>query len=283
MSGPSEVAVLSGVILDAGLKASVVLGCASALSLALQRASASVRHAVWAASLLCLPVLPWVAFQRGPEIAVDTPWVLQLWVIGAGLAASRLLLGLLRLLWLRLGARPGADGVLYHPRLRGPVTWGLLRPVVLFPTAAATWPASKRAAALAHERAHIARRDWAVHMGAWAVCVLFWFHPAVWLARRRLAQEAEHAADDAVLAQGVRPSDYASLLVAMAQRGTPRAALGVAHSPVAQRVHAVLATRSRSPRRWPVWLLAVLLAGMSLPALGAWPSWTAPQDTLTCQ
>lgn len=287
MSAPGELAVLSGVILDAGLKATLVMGAASALSLLLGRsgawASASVRHAVWAASLGCLPVLPWMAHRRGALIAVDAPWVFQLWAVGAALAAVPLLLGLLRLAWLRREATPGPGGVLYHPRLAGPVTWGLLRPVVLLPAAARDWAGPIRDAALAHERAHIARRDWPVHIAAWCVCVLFWFHPAVWLARRRLAQEAEHAADDAVLAQGVRPSDYASLLVGLAQGGQPRVALGVARSPVGQRVQAVLGTRSRGSRRWPIWLLALLLAGLSLPALGAWPTWTAPQDTLTCQ
>lgn len=283
MSGPSEVAVACGALLDAGLKATVILGVAGGLSVALRRSSAAVRHALWAAAIACLPALPLLAAQRGPEIAVDAPWVLQLWALGAILAGLPLVLGMIRLLWLRYTAKPGPDGLLYHPRVRGPVTWGLLRPVVLFPAAAATWPAEKRAAALAHERAHIQRKDWAIHVVVWAICALFWFNPMLWLARRRLSIEAEHAADDAVLKQGVRPSDYASLLVAMTQTGTPKAALGVANSPVGQRVHAVLQSRERSPRRWPVWLLAGLLAFAALPAWAAWPTWSAPPDTLTCQ
>lgn len=283
MSGPTELSVLTGVLLDAGLKASLLLGAAGGLTLLLRRSSAAVRHAVWAASLACLPVLPWIAAQRGPEIALDLPWVLPLWGLGTSLAALPLLFGLLRLAWLRWTAETGPEGLLYHPGLKGPMTWGLLRPVVLFPAAAATWPAAKRAAALAHEHAHVARRDWAVHIAAWGVCTLFWFNPLVWLARRRLAMEAEHAADDAVLAQGVRPSEYASLLVALTQSGTPRAALGVASSPLGQRVHAILEPRTRSARRWPVWLLALVLASFSLPALASWPTWSAPQDTLTCK
>jgi beta-lactamase regulating signal transducer with metallopeptidase domain len=163
------------------------------------------------------------------------------------------------------------------------MTWGLLRPVVVFPERAETWPEEQLQAALAHEQAHIERRDWAVHIAAWAVASLFWFNPLLWLARGKLAREAEHAADDAVLAKGVRPSDYASLLVSLTYAATPRAALGVSSSLISQRVHAVLEPRPRSARRWPVWVLSLLLLGLALPALGAWPTWAAPQDTLTCK
>ena len=165
----------------------------------------------------------------------------------------------------------------------GPITWGLLRPVIVLPAAAGAWTEAQRAAALAHEQAHVARRDWAVHLGAWVVSALFWFHPLVWLARRALVREAEHAADDAALAQGTRPSAYAELLLALAGTPGPRAALGAAPSLLGQRVHAVLDGRSRSARRWPAWVVAGVLGGIGLPALGAWPTWApTPEAELTC-
>jgi hypothetical protein len=47
--------------------------------------------------------------------------------------------------------------------------------------------------------------------------VLFWFHPLVWVAVRKLREERERACDDAVLALGARPSHYADDLLEIAR------------------------------------------------------------------
>ena len=46
---------------------------------------------------------------------------------------------------------------------------------------------------------------------------IYWFHPLVWIASRRLGLEAEHASDDAVL-RGADATVYADQLVALAGR-----------------------------------------------------------------
>lgn len=283
MSGPTELSIAAGVILDAGLKATAVLGVAWGLNTLLKGRSAAARHALWTASLASLPALPLLALDRGPSLALDLPWVLWAWGIGAAAFSSPLLVGLLKLAWIRRSAQGDAQGHLYSPHLHSPVTWGLLRPIVVLPESARAWAPELLSAALAHEQAHIRRKDWAVHVLAWCISALFWFNPLVWLARHKLAQEAEHAADDAVLSQGVRATDYASLLVSLARCRPPTMALGIGHSQISLRVHAVLEPRPRSPRRWPVYAAALTLALLALPALGAWPTWSAPPDTLSCK
>jgi hypothetical protein len=57
-----------------------------------------------------------------------------------------------------------------------------------------------------------------VHGFAWLACALYWPNPLVWRAASALRREAEMAADDAVIASGVRPSDYAELLVGLARQ-----------------------------------------------------------------
>jgi beta-lactamase regulating signal transducer with metallopeptidase domain len=285
VSGPAELAVLSGIIADASLKATLVLALGWGGSRLLGRASAAQRHAVWAATFAVLPRLLGVAGTRGPALALDAPWIVAVWAAGFVLALSPMVGGLVALSRLRAGATadPDRPNVLHSDAIASPITWGLWRPVVLMPSAAATWSRAERDAALAHERAHIARHDWAVHLAAWALCAVFWFHPLVWLARRALIREAEHAADDAVLATGVRPSDYAALLLSLSRAEPPLAALGAASSWVGDRVRAVLAVRPRSPRRWPVGLLALGLAAPSIPASGAWSAWTTPEAAQTCR
>ncbi|MBC7788818.1 MAG: M56 family metallopeptidase [Anaerolineae bacterium] len=100
----------------------------------------------------------------------------------------------------------------------GPVTWGWLHPVILFPTAAAAWPAEQKRAALMHEMAHVARYDYLTQLLASIACGVYWFHPLAWNAARRLRSESELACDDRVLAGGTAPTDYATQLLGVARQ-----------------------------------------------------------------
>jgi Zn-dependent protease with chaperone function len=75
---------------------------------------------------------------------------------------------------------------------------GLLRPRLVLPSGL---PGSLEPVALdavlAHELAHLARRDTLWQVLASALLVASWFNPLAWLAYRRLADEAEAACDEA--------------------------------------------------------------------------------------
>lgn len=133
-----------------------------------------------------------------------------------------------------------------------PVTWGLVRPVVVLPGDFGDWDRRHRHNALLHELAHVERGDWAVQTLARVACALFWFHPLVWVAAHRLALEAELACDDRVLAAGAPSATYAEQLLTLAKRarltrmpvaGTPMARPGQ----LAQRIHSVLQPRPGRP------------------------------------
>lgn len=284
MSGPTTLAIASGVLVDAGLKATAVLALGAVGVRLARRGSAAQRHAIWASTFAVLPALLVAGVLRGPAIAIDTPWVATVWGLGTAVSLATLAAALRDLARLRRAAvpDPGDPRVLHTPALSGPLTWGTWRPVILLPAAAATWSATERAAALAHERAHVARHDWAVHVGVRVVCALFWFHPGVWWARRALVDAAEHAADDVVLASGTRPSDYAALLVRLARSARPTVALAAGPSAVGRRVRAVLDVRPRSARRGAVAVAALALGLATSVAVGTLPLWTAAPATLTC-
>ncbi|HSU15788.1 M56 family metallopeptidase [Longimicrobium sp.] len=113
-----------------------------------------------------------------------------------------------------------------------PMTWGIVRPVVLLPAEAEDWDEERRTVVLAHELAHVRRWDpltqWIAHLSL----ALFWFHPLVWMAARRMREEREHACDDAVLSIGTRPVAYADHLLdivrSLGQAEGPAAALAMA-------------------------------------------------------
>ena len=90
-----------------------------------------------------------------------------------------------------------------------------------------------------------------MHIVARSVAALYWFHPMVWSAWRRLCLEAERSCDDAVV-MNEEKTDYADQLVALAQRmaATPvQPMLGMANrSDLSTRVTAVLDDRMRRGR-----------------------------------
>jgi uncharacterized protein (TIGR03435 family) len=91
-----------------------------------------------------------------------------------------------------------------------PGVFGIHRPVLFLPAGILdrlTRP--QLAAVIEHELSHVRRKDnltSAIHM---CVQSIFWFHPLVWWLGYRLIDERERACDEAVLAFGGPPRDYA--------------------------------------------------------------------------
>jgi HEAT repeat protein/beta-lactamase regulating signal transducer with metallopeptidase domain len=102
-----------------------------------------------------------------------------------------------------------------------PMTWGTRHPVVLLPAAADGWSAERRRVVLLHELAHVARRDCLLQTLAALACALYWVHPGVWYAARRMRAERELACDDRVLAAGTRARSYAAHLLEVARAFRP--------------------------------------------------------------
>lgn len=179
-------------------------------------------------------------------------WAVGIWAAGGILLLARLLCGVARIWWVERRASELADarwtsltdGLARRLRLgrmvtllRGehasvPMTWGIVRPIVLLPAEADEWSEERRTVVLAHELAHIRRWDaltqWIAHL---AVAV-HWYNPLVWAAARRLRQEREQACDDAVIALGARPAEYADHLLdivrSLGNASGPAAALAMA-------------------------------------------------------
>lgn len=107
--------------------------------------------------------------------------------------------------------------VMESPLVAAPLTAGLLRPVIVLPVDWRGWPSSKLEAVLAHENAHISRRDPLISLIAQLNRAVFWFHPLAWWLARTIAVSAEHACDErAVLAAGDARS-YARVLLEFAE------------------------------------------------------------------
>jgi HEAT repeat protein/beta-lactamase regulating signal transducer with metallopeptidase domain len=128
-----------------------------------------------------------------------------------------------------LGARPNAR-IVISDRAAMPFTYGLLRPTIVLPASAEEWTAERRRSVLLHELAHVRRRDLLTNAVVQLACAVYWFHPLVRLASRRVRIEAERACDALVVAAGTRPSDYAGdlLEIARTMRSSATAAVALA-------------------------------------------------------
>ena len=135
-----------------------------------------------------------------------------------------------------------------------PLTWGIIRPQILIPADAETWPTDQQRAVLLHELAHVRRWDWLTQTIAHMCCAIFWFNPLVWVADRRMRPERERACDDHVLTNGCWATDYASHLLEIARISrlsvfAARAAVAMAQpSWIENRLRVILST-DRNRRR----------------------------------
>ena len=125
----------------------------------------------------------------------------------------------------------GRVPVLAAPGLEGPVTIGVLEPVVLLPPSfAARHDDDAIRAALGHELAHVRRRDFAANLAHESALAPFCWHPVVRHLRRRLDETREMACDELASERLLEPRRYAKSLLAVASGITgsaPAPGLGV--------------------------------------------------------
>jgi len=160
-------------------------------------------------------------------------------------------------------------------RVEMPFACGLLRPTIVLPASSAQWSDDLRRTVLFHELAHVRRRDLVGHTVGRFACALYWFHPLVWTAAKRLRAESERACDDLVLSCGAKASDYAEHLLRMVigvrHYGAPALAMPMARRKEFEgRMVAILdpAIRRQAPQRWQAAGLVGVLAVLCL-TLGA--------------
>jgi HEAT repeat protein/beta-lactamase regulating signal transducer with metallopeptidase domain len=126
-----------------------------------------------------------------------------------------------------MGAEPRAR-IVISTEAAMPFTYGLLRPVIVLPESAEEWTTERRRSVLLHELAHVRRRDLLTNAVVQLACTVYWFHPLVRLAARRVRIEAERSCDALVVAAGTRPSDYAGDLLEIARTMRSSATASVA-------------------------------------------------------
>ncbi|MBB5351411.1 beta-lactamase regulating signal transducer with metallopeptidase domain [Haloferula luteola] len=150
--------------------------------------------------------------------------------------------------------------------LSGPVAAGVFRPVILVPTAWNAWTPTQQQIVLAHELAHLQRRDPLWRLIAEMTCAVHWFNPLVWWLARCQRHAAEFACDASVVHSGIPARTYASVLCDLAAaRPTPAPAVALAESSL---LHGRVQRLLHPPHGVPPRATALLLAAIGLLAVG---------------
>ena len=241
---------------------------------------------------------PAAAPLPAPRPTLPTPqtWLLAAWLLGALASLGCVASAWRRACALSRASRPLADealqveaadlcrrlGLRRVPPLRvadglaSPLLLGLGRPAVLLPALVGSGsPHPELRLMLAHELAHLVRRDLWWNVLPQTAQRLFFFHPLVWLAGHEWALAQEIACDAlAVQTTGTPPSAYGRMLLGIATRRRtsaaslfPTLAVAAPRHTLRRRLHAMqhIGTASRPRLMLAAALTALLAVGGLLP------------------
>ena len=186
----------------------------------------------------------------------------NLWVLGMAAMALWACISCIRV---RRQVRESVpDGPVYLcDRISSPFIFGLLRPKIYLPSDLSE---TARSHVLAHEMAHIARRDhWWKPLG-FALLTVNWFNPAMWLSYVLLCRDIEMACDERVVRcfGAEEKKAYSAALLSCSVNARPITACPLAFGEVGvkQRIRSVLSYKK--PAFWVILLAAVLVAVVAL-------------------
>lgn len=298
----------------AGPVATATATLATAAAMRPQPVAAGAAGPVATAAPAAIMPIAWLQANR-QQVEAYLPLVVVAWLLGLLLMSGRLAGGLVYANRLRradtqaLGAewqrrlaelarRAGVRqpvALLESARVAGPVVLGHVRPVILLPLGAvAGLSPALLEALLAHELAHIVRRDYLLNLGLAVAEVVFFYHPAVWFMASCLRAERENCCDDQAAAlcggDGLRVARALAALAELeaAPALVPRLALAAAGSgsrgSLLARVRRLALGRPQVPtvseRLLAGSLTLVGLLGLSTGVvLAARPAQTAPGQT----
>ena len=220
-------------------------------------------------SVLDKAVNPVVAASFTPE-----PWAsanpLQILIFAASvvwLAGLAALLLYSAVSWLRLRHRvaesvPLRDNIRLCHQVDSPFVLGMIKPRIYLPFG---MDEGSMELVIAHEQAHIRRRDNLTKPLAFLLLAVYWFNPLMWLAYVLLCRDMEFACDERVLREqnGIRKA-YASALLSCSVPHHHAAVCPVAFGElgVKQRIKTVL--KYKKPALWLTAAAVVLIVVLAL-------------------
>lgn len=148
-----------------------------------------------------------------------------------------------------------------------PVTLGHLKPVILLPIGLINHLSPEETKAiLAHEIAHIMRRDYLQNVLISSMEILFFYHPSVWWFSATIKTIREQCCDDLALELGAEPIALSKALIRLEEQATaPTFALAFAHkNQLLHRVQRLFNNPIRNEYRMSRGQAPLLVCGLAL-------------------
>lgn len=187
----------------------------------------------------------------------------RIWLLGTTIMLGYALVSYLLLCHRVKPSISNGKNVMLCDHIHSPFILGLVKPKIYLPS---DLPQGTIASVMAHENAHLARRDhWWKPFGFLLLSV-YWFHPLMWLAYALACRDIEMACDERVIRQ-MSPAEKKSYSAALLRCSVPRKFIAVCplafgECSIKERVKAVL--RHKKAGRWTLVfsILAAVVIGI---------------------
>lgn len=190
-------------------------------------------------------------------LQVFTAVAAQVWLLGMMGMALHAVVSYLKL-WIRVDTAVKLRTNIYQSEaVASPFVLGFLRPKIYLPF---DMEAADMAHVIAHEQAHIRRRDhWWKPLG-FALLTLHWFNPLMWLAYILLCRDIELACDEKVIKElGTdQRADYSQALLSCSVNRARIAACPLAFGEVGVKARVKSVLNYKKPAFWVI-VIAVIL------------------------
>ena len=211
-------------------------------------------------------------------------FLVLIWLIGTAAMLGYAVVSEVRLRRSLRSAAPIGGGAYISDEVTSPFVLGVVKPRIYLPSDLGE---QEREYVIAHERAHIARRDNIIKPFGFAILAVYWFHPLVWLSYVLFCRDIELACDERV----IRNADLAykkAYSEALLRCSVPHGAIAVyplsfGEIGVKARIKAVL--NYKKPAFWVaivamVACIAVAVGFMTSPKKATTPyEWTSTVET----
>lgn len=228
---------------------------------------ASAQSNYVAVDVVTNPVLPGIA-----DMEVDTTvrqvqdfdmYGTRIWVAGMVLILLYAMVSYLRLRWKVSASIRTKENIWICDEVDSPFILGILRPRIYLPS---SMEESQFSYVIAHEQAHLKRRDYWWKPLGFVLLAVYWFNPLIWIANILLCRDIEMACDEMVVRdmsiQEKKEYSEALLSYSMTYRMLSACPLAFGEVGVKERVKAVLSYKK--PAFWVITASVIICAALAV-------------------
>ena len=186
-----------------------------------------------------------------------------IWVAGV---AAMLIISLVSFFRLKKSVAASVNigsNVFINDDIASPFVFGMIRPRIYIPSVLTEY---EKEFVIAHESAHIKRRDYLIKPLGYLILSLHWFNPLVWVAYILLCRDIESACDERVIKEmnDKEKTDYSEILLRLSMPKKSIKACPVAFGEVGVKMRIKSVLNYKKPAFWIIIVAVVVAAALTV-------------------